>query len=100
MTTAVHIRPYRIKDDEKLQVLADDRAISDELRDGFPSPYTLDTARGWIAYNMKEEQKNKSLVIANEDDEFVGTIGVVAAPGKRGSLFPSSSILEKETQLC
>ena len=42
------LRPWSISDAPELALIADNKKIADNLRDGFPSPYTIKDARDWL----------------------------------------------------
>lgn len=50
----VVLRPWTPDDAPALAAIADDRGIWINVRDRFPSPYTLEDARTWIAYASGE----------------------------------------------
>ncbi len=48
-TTDVRLRPFRPDDRHGLAKLGDDARVSVNMRDIFPSPYTLEDADAWLA---------------------------------------------------
>jgi [ribosomal protein S5]-alanine N-acetyltransferase len=43
-----YLRPWEINDAEELAIIADNKKISDNLRDGFPNPYSIEDAYKWL----------------------------------------------------
>jgi RimJ/RimL family protein N-acetyltransferase len=74
----VSIRKFRKSDIPLLAELANNKKISNNLRDGFPHPYTLEDAESFIAMYMNQDP---ATVFAIEwQGKYVGNIGL--APGK------------------
>lgn len=73
------IRPYRQGDEESLQRNADNRMIAENLGKGFPNPYTLDDARGWIRLCEDEGTRSTRFAIVI-DDSVVGGMGCEFEP--------------------
>jgi len=44
----VVLRPWSIKDADRLAVIANNKKIFDNLRDGLPNPYSLSDAHDWL----------------------------------------------------
>jgi RimJ/RimL family protein N-acetyltransferase len=53
--TPIKIRPLTVEDMKSLVALANNKNISDNLRDGFPHPYTKEDARKFILKNMEAD---------------------------------------------
>ncbi|MDP0562707.1 MAG: GNAT family N-acetyltransferase [Candidatus Endonucleobacter sp. (ex Gigantidas childressi)] len=70
------IRSFLYGDAISLAKHADNKEISKNLRDSFPSPYTLEHARLWIRY-VKEHESTTRFVISHKD-EAIGEIGFLA----------------------
>ena len=68
------IRSYRAGDKPALIAYADNRNVSRNLRDRFPSPYTSAAADGWLRHVATEEPEI-SFAIATAK-ELIGGIGV------------------------
>ncbi|MDW7731537.1 MAG: GNAT family protein [Methanolobus sp.] len=49
------LRPWKDNDAERLATLANNKKISDYLRDGFPYPYSIDDAKGFIYLSRQHE---------------------------------------------
>ncbi len=71
----VKIRPLKDDDAPGMAMLANNIKISENLRDGFPHPYTLKDA---IDFIEKFNDQNQSYIFAIEyNGEYVGNIGLV-----------------------
>ena len=75
MDNFVSLRELLEKDAERLSLLANNVNIAGNLRDRFPSPYTLDDAVRFLAM-MKIEQKLINFAVCL-DGEFVGMVGLI-----------------------
>jgi len=71
------LRPWSISDAPKLAVLADNKKISDNLRDGLPFPYTLDDAKNWLNIILPENIPPRFFAIIL-DKQLIGSIGIVS----------------------
>ncbi len=71
------LRPYRHGDETSLVRHANNRNVSRNLADLFPYPYTMESAKEWVALNVNNPITHLSLAIAIED-EVVGGIGLTA----------------------
>ena len=68
------LRPWRIDDANALAKYANNKNISDNLRDEFPYPYTLHDAKSWLKFALSD----KNLLLAIEvNSEAVGGIGLI-----------------------
>ncbi len=68
------LRPWQINDAESLAKFANNKNISDNLRDSFPYPHTIHDARTWLEFAVN----NKDLLLAIEvNSEAVGGIGLI-----------------------
>ena len=72
----IALRPWSIKDANQLYVIADNEKIAATLRDGFPSPYTLNDARDWLNIILPENLPPRFFAITLEK-QVVGSIGIV-----------------------
>lgn len=70
------LRPWLFSDAKSLAIIADNKRISDNLRDGFPFPYSLRDARDWLNLIIPENQPTRFFAIVVED-ELAGSIGLV-----------------------
>ena len=80
MVNVVAIRPYTEADAEQLQQAADHVAIAVNLRQGFPSPYSLDDARAWINYVTTSSSLERRSFAITLDGTIVGGIGFLGEP--------------------
>jgi hypothetical protein len=71
----VGLRPWHIGDAARLAAIADNRDISDNLRDGLPFPYNLQDAINWLNNILPVNYPPRYFaVIVNE--EIAGSIGI------------------------
>jgi [ribosomal protein S5]-alanine N-acetyltransferase len=70
------LRPWVIDDIVQLASIADNKSIADNLRDGFPFPYSLDDARKWLNQILPENLPPRFFAIIT-DNNLVGSIGIV-----------------------
>jgi [ribosomal protein S5]-alanine N-acetyltransferase len=70
------LRPWSVKDAEILAVIANNRNIFNNLRDGIPSPYSLQDARDWLNLILPENNPPRFFAIITENN-VVGSIGIV-----------------------
>lgn len=73
-TNRLVLRPLRISDARPIAAEADDPRIADNLRDGFPSPYSVRDARRFIGA-MRDAPPLTVLAIV-VDDRPVGCVGL------------------------
>jgi [ribosomal protein S5]-alanine N-acetyltransferase len=71
------LRPWTIIDAPELALIADNKKIADNLRDGLPSPYTLKDAKDWINLILPENLPPRFFAIIF-DNQVVGSIGIVS----------------------
>jgi RimJ/RimL family protein N-acetyltransferase len=74
------LRPWSIKDARQLSLIADNKNISDNLRDGFPYPYSVKDARDWLNLILPENIPPRFFAITN-DKKVVGSIGIITKTG-------------------
>ena len=72
----ITLRPWKIGDAQQLASIADNKKISDNLRDGFPSPYTEKDALDWLSLIIPENNPPRLFAIIY-DNRLVGNIGLV-----------------------
>ena len=72
----VILRPWSVKDADRLAIIANNKKISDNLRDGFPFPYFLADAQKWLNTVIPVNDPPKFFAIIY-DDLLVGSIGIV-----------------------
>lgn len=70
------LRPFRVADSRSLAKHANNKKISDNLRDRFPHPYTENDAEWFINYVLSDNDPVKVFVI-EINNEAAGTIGLV-----------------------
>jgi ribosomal-protein-alanine N-acetyltransferase len=73
----ITLRPWSIKDAVTLAGIADNRNIADNLRDGFPHPYSLKDARNWLGMILPENIPPRFFAVTI-DKQLVGSIGIVS----------------------
>lgn len=73
----VILRPWSVGDARELALIADNKKISDNLRDGFPYPYSLKDARNWLNIIIPENVPPRFFAITI-DRQLVGSIGIVS----------------------
>jgi ribosomal-protein-alanine N-acetyltransferase len=73
----VILRPWSVGDARELAIIADNKKISDNLRDGFPYPYSLKDARNWLNIIIPENFPPRFFAITI-DRQLVGSIGIVS----------------------
>jgi RimJ/RimL family protein N-acetyltransferase len=70
------LRPWSLRDAGRLAVIANNKKIADNLRDGFPFPYSLMDAKNWLNIILPENYPPRFFAIT-VDKELVGSIGLV-----------------------
>lgn len=73
VTDVFTLRPWEEEDAKRLVVIANNKKIADNLRDGFPYPYSIDDARKFIHLSRHNEGISKAFAIVI-DDAVVGSI--------------------------
>jgi [ribosomal protein S5]-alanine N-acetyltransferase len=71
------LRPWSIRDAVVLAGLANNKNIADNLRDGFPFPYSLKDAKKWLNLILPENFPPRFFAIV-ADNLIVGSIGIVS----------------------
>jgi ribosomal-protein-alanine N-acetyltransferase len=71
------LRPWIISDATQLALIANNKKIADNLRDGFPFPYSLKDAEKWLGMILPENYPPKFFAIIFEN-LVVGSIGIVS----------------------
>jgi len=74
MNININMRNWHIKDIPSLTEFANNKSVSDNLRDAFPFPYTIDDARRFIKMT-KNKDKTKIFFAIVLDDKAIGGIG-------------------------
>jgi ribosomal-protein-alanine N-acetyltransferase len=70
------LRPWSIGDAGQLALIADNKKIADNLRDGFPFPYSLKDAKNWLNIILPENYPPRFFAIT-VNKQLVGSIGIV-----------------------
>jgi RimJ/RimL family protein N-acetyltransferase len=70
------LRPWAITDAPQLALIADNKNISDNIRDGLPNPYSEKDARDWLNLILPENFPPRFFSIS-ADGQIVGSIGIV-----------------------
>ena len=70
------LRPWGISDASQLALIADNKKVADNLRDGFPFPYSLKDAYDWLNIILPENHPPRFFAITI-DNQLVGSIGIV-----------------------
>ena len=73
----IHLRPWLFADAEHLARIADSKLIADNLRDGFPSPYSLDDALNWLGMVIPQNDTTRFFAIVY-NKQLAGSIGIVS----------------------
>ncbi len=87
MENTIQLRPFKSSDAQRLASIANNANISDNLRDGFPHPYTLEHASQFISRTLSADPI--SIFAIEKDGEHVGNIG----------LHPESDIYSRTAEL-
>jgi ribosomal-protein-alanine N-acetyltransferase len=72
----VILRPWSIKDAETLAAIANNKIIADNLRDGFPNPYSLSDANTWLNSVIPINEPPRYFAVLYENI-LTGSIGIV-----------------------
>ena len=75
ISDTITLRPFIIADVTDLAFFANNRNVSDNLRDAFPKPYTIDDAERFIQIVSGKSLPN--VLAITFDDIAIGSIGVV-----------------------
>lgn len=73
----LNLRPWLFADAEQLARIADCKKIADNLRDGFPNPYSLDDALNWLGMVIPPNEPTRFFAIMY-DNRLAGSIGIVS----------------------
>lgn len=69
------LRPWNANDAFSLAKHANNKKIADNMRDGFPFPYTIDDAQRWL--NMAIKETRHVLLAIEVNGEAAGGIGII-----------------------
>ena len=70
------LRPWELSDACELALIADNKKIADNLRDGLPSPYSVTDAQEWLNLIMPENNPPRFFAIMS-DSQVVGNFGII-----------------------
>lgn len=70
------LRCWRLDDAQSVARYADDPAVAANLRDAFPSPYTLEDAQNYVRSCVEEDESAQLSQAIEVDGHAVGSIGV------------------------
>ena len=73
----IFLRPWSKSDTRELALIADNKKIADNLRDGFPFPYSTRDAENWLNLILPENNPPRFFAIT-VDKKLVGSIGIVS----------------------
>lgn len=73
----IRLRPWTVADASQLAIIANNKKIADNLRDGFPYPYTFQDARAWLSIILPENNPPRFFAIT-VDGILAGSIGLSA----------------------
>ena len=71
------LRPWTFSDAAQLAVIADNKKIADNIRDGLPNPYTLRDAQDWLNLIMPENNPPRFFAIVI-NKKIAGNIGIIS----------------------
>jgi [ribosomal protein S5]-alanine N-acetyltransferase len=77
ISEGIALRPWSISDAARLAVIANNKNVADNLRDGFPHPYSLSDAIDWLNLIIPANLPPKFFAI-EFNKLVVGSIGLVA----------------------
>jgi RimJ/RimL family protein N-acetyltransferase len=89
------LRPWSIRDAVQLAEIANNKRIADNLRDGFPFPYSLNDARKWLNMILPENFPPRFFAVTVAD-RVVGSIGIVTKDDIYRKNFEMGYFLEEE----
>jgi [ribosomal protein S5]-alanine N-acetyltransferase len=70
------LKPWAMADARQLALIADNKKITDNLRDGLPNPYSEQDAKDWLNLILPENIPPRFFAIII-DKQIVGSIGLV-----------------------
>lgn len=75
-TPRLLIRPLHPQDAPSMAHHANNLAVAKYMSLGFPSPYTLDTAHGWINMNLAPPILNWAICLSSTPESVIGGVGL------------------------
>jgi RimJ/RimL family protein N-acetyltransferase len=70
------LRPWAISDASNLAIVANNKKIAENVRDGFPFPYSVRDAQDWLNIILPENYPPRFFAIIS-DRQLVGSIGII-----------------------
>lgn len=70
------LRPWSAQDAFRLAIICNNKNIADNLRDGFPHPYSLSDAQNWLNATIPLNDPTRFFAIIS-DGIIAGSIGIV-----------------------
>jgi RimJ/RimL family protein N-acetyltransferase len=70
------LRPWAISDASNLAIVANNKKIAENVRDGFPFPYSVRDAHDWLNIILPENFPPRFFAIIS-DSQLVGSIGII-----------------------
>jgi RimJ/RimL family protein N-acetyltransferase len=71
------LRPWAVTDAPQLALVANNKKIADNIRDGLPIPYTVKDGQDWLHIIIPENNPPRYFAVI-ADKEVVGSIGIVS----------------------
>ncbi|KAL5333736.1 acyl-CoA N-acyltransferase [Aspergillus crustosus] len=80
--TSTQIRPFHTSSSEyaTLAAAANNTSISKNMRNGFPSPYTIESSETWISFVQSQSQTTDFAISLASTNELIGAIGLKPKP--------------------
>ncbi len=72
----IRLRKWRLEDAQELAQLANNKKIADNLRDGFPAPYTLDDAVAFLQSCVQQDTSQNHFRAIEVAERLAGGIGL------------------------
>lgn len=75
-TPRLIVRPLHPQDAPSMSLAANSPKITEYMSLGFPSPYTLDMAHGWISMNLAPPVLNWAICLSSSPETVIGGCGL------------------------
>ncbi|KAF3053454.1 hypothetical protein E8E11_008349 [Didymella keratinophila] len=75
-TPRLLVRPLHPQDASSMSLAANNPKVTSYMSLGFPSPYTLDTAHGWISMNVTPPILNWAICLSSAPETVIGGCGL------------------------
>jgi [ribosomal protein S5]-alanine N-acetyltransferase len=75
ISEGIILKPWTIGDAPQLALIADNKKIADNLRDGLPQPYSIKDAKNWLNIVLPENNPPRFFAVKIEN-EIVGSLGI------------------------